>query len=61
MTQEQARLSAKIDRELLALDQKIERQAKLAATASDALHDLHGTRRALLAAHEALHVREAAQ
>jgi len=60
---ETTRLSAKLDRDLMAVDQKIERQNDIIEAANRVLPDLFATRAALLAAHEVLHrpVQQAAE
>jgi hypothetical protein len=54
MNKEQLALRAQIDRQLLALDQKIERQDHIKAAADAALADLYAAREGLLASAVAL-------
>jgi len=54
MNHEQNALRARIDRQLLTLDQKIERQDRAVETATAALADLHAARAALLGSAVAL-------
>lgn len=49
MNKEQLALRAQIDRQLLTLDQKIERQDRIKADADAALADLYAAREGLLA------------
>jgi len=56
MNKEQLAARARIDRELLALDQKIERQDAIKTTAEAVLADLHAVREAMLTAGVALRV-----
>jgi len=47
---EQLKLRTKFERDLMTVDQKIERQQEIGRAVNAALIDLHGARRALLAA-----------
>jgi len=54
MNREQYALRSRIDRQLLTLDQKIERQNDIVTNANAALADLHAARAGLLASAVAL-------
>lgn len=56
MNKEQSAARARVDRDLLMIDQKIERQDAIKAAADVTLADLHAARAGLLAAGVALRI-----